>query len=294
MFHRSGDRDLFTCEVVVVFLCVLTVNLAAICSRGYAASEDIVVAIVNKHIQITKQQLDFAVKSYEKGQHKDFTTKEEKITLIQNLIRRQLILQQEDTAAYRNDPAIKQSVKNYEDSLVIDKYLREHIARRMDVSEEELKNFYKWNRPDYGSPVKVEARHILLRTRADADSVMEKLRQGEDFVQLAKDYSIDLPLARKGGLMAAFPIKKGEALPEIDRVLFSLNEGEISEIVETEYGFHIIRVDKIIPPEIKSFEEVKEEIEKKLIWQKHNEAYNQMAAQLEQKAEIEIFEDRIE
>jgi parvulin-like peptidyl-prolyl isomerase len=124
--------------------------------------------------------------------------------------------------------------------------------------------------------------------------VMGKLRQGEDFVQLAHDYSIDLPLALKGGQMAAAPIKKGEALAEIDHVLFSLNEGEISDIVATEYGFHIIRVDKIIPPEIKSFEEVKEEIQKKLIWQKHNEAYNEMTAQLEQKAEIEIFEDRLE
>ena len=293
MVYRSEDCKYSICGVVIV-LCALFVNLAVFSSQGHAADEEIVVAIVNKHIRITKQQLDYAVKSYEKSQQKQSTTKEEKRTLVQNLIRRQLILQQEDTAAFRNDPLIMQSVKNYEDTLVIDKYLREHIAQRMVVSEEELKKYYKWNRPDFGAPAKVEARHILLRTRADAENVMEKLRQGADFVQLANDYSIDLPLARQGGLMAAVPIKKDEALAELDRVLFSLNEGEVSDIVETEYGFHIIRVDKIIPPEIKSFEEVKEEIEKKMIWQKHNEAYNEMAAQLEQKAEIEIFEDRLE
>ena len=293
MVYRSGGLKLFIYGVVMV-LSALFVNLSVFSFHGHAADEEIVVAIVNKHIRITKQQLDYAVKSYEKSQKKNFTTKEEKMTLVQNLIRRQLILQQDDMAAYRNDPLIKQSVKNYQDSLIIDKYLREHIAQRMNVSEEELKNYYKWNRPDFGSPVKVEARHILLRSRADAENIMVKLAQGEDFVQLASDYSIDLPLARQGGLMAAAPIKKDEALSEIDRVLFSLSEGQVSDIVETEYGFHIIRVDKIIPPEIKSFEEVKDEINKKLIWQKHNEAYNEMTAELEKKAEIEVFEERIE
>ena len=293
MVYRSEDCKYSICGVVIV-LFALFVNLTVFSPQGYAADEETVVAIVNKHIRITKQQLDYAVKSYEKSQKKNFTTKEEKMTLVQNLIRRQLILQQDEMAAYRNDPLIKLSVRNYEDSLIIDKYLREHIAQRMNVSEEELKNYYKWNRPDFGSPVKVEARHILLRSRADAENIMVKLAQGEDFVQLASDYSIDLPLARQGGLMAAVPIKKDEALAEIDRVLFSLSEGQVSDIVETEYGFHIIRVDKIIPPEIKSFEEVKEEINKKLIWQKHNEAYNEMTAQLEKKAETEVFEDRIE
>jgi parvulin-like peptidyl-prolyl isomerase len=293
MVYRFGDWKFSICGVAIV-LCLVLVNFAVFSSQGHAADEEIVVAVVNKHIRITKQQLDYAVKSYEKSQQKQFTTQEEKRAIVQNLVRRQLILQQEETAGYRNDPSIKQRVKNYEDSLVIDKYLREHIGQYMEVSEEELKNYYKWHRPDFGAPVKVEARHILLRSRSDAENVMEKLRQGTDFVQLANDYSIDLPLARQGGLMAAAPIKKDEALAEIDHVLFSLSEGEVSDIVETEYGFHIIRVDKIIPPEIKSFEEVKKEIGKKLVWQKHNEAYNKMTAQLEQEAEVEIFEDRFE
>ena len=138
MVYRTGGLNLLIYGVVMV-LGALFINLSAFSFHGHAADEEIVVAIVNKHIQITKQQLDYAVKSYEKSQKKNFTTKEEKMTLVQNLIRRQLILQLEDMAAYRNDPLIKQSVKNYEDSLIIDKYLRLHIAQRMNVSEEELK-----------------------------------------------------------------------------------------------------------------------------------------------------------
>jgi parvulin-like peptidyl-prolyl isomerase len=279
---------------VVILLCSLFVLLGVISSYGRTTEQEIVVAVVNKHIRITKQQLDAAVKTYQQRRQKNFTTQEEKVALVKNLIRRELILQQDVAAAYRNDPAISHRVQKYEDTLVIERYLREHIAQRMEVSEEELKNYYKRHRAEFGAPAKVEARHILLRSRKDAEMIMEKLNQGQDFVQLAHDYSIDLPLARKGGMMSALPIGQGEALDEIDRVLFSLKEGQISDIVETEYGFHIIRVDKIIQPEIKTFKEVKKEINNKILRQKHNEAYREMTSQLEKQAKIEIFEDRLE
>jgi peptidyl-prolyl cis-trans isomerase C len=258
-----------------------------------AASEQIIVATANDNVRITQEELDRVTKNYQRKSRKETTTKEEKIKLIQNLIRRQLILQQDETNAFRIDAKIKQKVKSYEDSLIISKYLSEKIGRHLNPTEQELKAYYRNNRHRFSAPAKVEARHVLLRTRREAEEIMKKLKQGEDFVQLAKDYSIDLPLAREGGQMARYPIPKGEALPELDEVLFMLAEGETSQILETEYGFHIVRIDKIIPPSFKPFEEVKEEIKKQLTRQLHNEAYEEMAAQLEKSADIVIFEDRI-
>jgi peptidyl-prolyl cis-trans isomerase C len=258
-----------------------------------AASEQIIVATANSNVKITQEELDRVIKNYQQKSRKESTTKEEKIKLVHNLIRRQLILQQDETNAYRNDVLIKQQVKSYEDSLVIQKFLSEKIGRRLTPSEQELSDYYRKNRHMFASPAKVEARHILLRTRPEAEEIMQKLKQGEDFVQLAKDFSIDLPLAREGGQMAKYPIPKGEALPELDEVLFMLAEGEMSPIVDTEFGFHIIRIDTIFPPSFKSYEEVREDIKKQLTRQLHNEAYKEMAAQLEKSAEIVIFEDRI-
>jgi peptidyl-prolyl cis-trans isomerase C len=258
-----------------------------------AASEQIIVATANSNVKITQAELDRVIKNYQQKSRKESTTKEEKIKLVHNLIRRQLILQQDETNAYRNDVLIKQQVKSYEDSLVIQKFLSEKIGRRLTPSEQELSDYYRKNRHMFASPAKVEARHILLRTRPEAEEIMQKLKQGEDFVQLAKDFSIDLPLAREGGQMAKYPIPKGEALPELDEVLFMLAEGEMSPIVDTEFGFHIIRIDTIFPPSFKSYEEVREDIKKQLTRQLHNEAYEEMAAQLEKSAEIVIFEDRI-
>ena len=258
-----------------------------------AASEQNIVATASNNVQITQEQLDRVIKNYQRKSRTETITEEEKIKLIKNLIRRQLILQQDETNVYRNDVQIKQQVKSYEDSLVIQKYLSEKIGRRLTPSEQELKDYYRTNRHKFALPAKVEARHILLRTRPEAETIMQKLNQGGDFVQLAKDYSIDLPLAREGGQMARLPIPKGEALPELDEVLFMLAEGEMSPIVETEFGFHIVRVDTILPPSFKSYEEAREEIKKQLARQMHNKAYEEMAAQLEKSADIVIFEDRI-
>ena len=291
MSYRFIDFPLFSCMVIfIIGFLLLDPALRLTYSAG---AEDIVVATVNKNIQITKAQLDRVSHEYQKRVRRPFSTKEEKIKLIQNLIRRQLILQQDATKAFRNDPEIEKKIKLYEDSLVIEKYLEENVSRRMKSTEEDLKVYYQKNRHTFASPAKVEARHILLRTRQNAEEVMQKLRQGDDFLQLVKDYSIDLPLAHTGGQMAKVPIVKGEALPELDKVLFTLNEGEISDIVETEYGYHIVRVDKIIPPSFTPFKEIRKQIKKALIAQRHNEVYNEMVKKLEKDADIKIFEDRL-
>ena len=258
------------------------------------ASEESIIATAKNNIKITQKELDRAVKIYQQKARKPLATKEEKIKLLQNLICRSLILQQDQTNSYRNDFQIKQQVKSYEDSLVINKYLSEKIGSRLIPSEQQLKDYYQKNRSRFASPAKVEARHILLRTQPEAEEILQKLKQGEDFIQLAKDYSIDLPLAHEGGQMARYPIPKGEAVEQLDQALFMLAEGEISDIIETDFGFHIIRVDKIFPASFKSFEAAKNEIKKYLTQVLHNQAYEEMTSQLEKDADIIIYEDKID
>ncbi len=101
------------------------------------ASEPIIVATAKNDIQITKGDLDRVIKNYQRKSRKETTTKEEKIKLIQNLVRRQLILQQDETKAFRSDVQIRHQVKSYEDSLIIKKYLSEKIGRHLNPSEQE-------------------------------------------------------------------------------------------------------------------------------------------------------------
>jgi len=92
------------------------------------------------------------------------------------------------------------------------------------------------------SPVaeQVHARHILLPTRERAEEVLARLQAGEDFSYLAREYSEDISSRESGGDVGFFP--RGVMPPEVEEVAFSLEVGETSEIVETQFGFHIVQV----------------------------------------------------
>lgn len=99
----------------------------------------------------------------------------------------------------------------------------------------------------------VRARHILVRTQEEAESILEQLENGGDFVELAKKYSIDETSRDNGGDLGFFP--RGVVLPEFEEVAFALDVGERSGVVETPFGYHIIEVlehdKRPIPDEIK-------------------------------------------
>ena len=253
-------------------------------------SEDEVVAIVNGE-SIHRAQLIELMVDYKKQHHKMQVSAEEKTQLLKNMILRNLILKDDAANNLRKSEMISKRVKEYEDKLVLEAYIREHVFDFLSVSEEETKQYYLKNKDQYASPPKVKASHILLRTETEATQVLEKLKAGESFAELAKQHSIDLPMALEGGSMGI--IAKGKTLPQLEEALFILNEGEISPIVKTRFGWHILRVDQRMKDPYIPYEEVRDKIKVLLQRNKEAKAYDAMTQQLEKDASITIFEDRL-
>jgi len=277
---------LFLCMTVLVSMSAP--SLSGNCHAADAPAQP--VAIVNG-IEIYPIQVERMVEEFKSKTRKQEVSAEEKEMLLKNIIRRQLILQQKDIADFRKDQEISKRVKEFENDLVVKKYIQNTIGITLQVSDGEIAEYYKNKSSDFRSPAKVVARHILLPSREQAEDVLKKLKKIDDFAELAKKYSIDLPMAKEGGAMGT--IEKGKTLPELDAVLFILKEGEISEIVETSYGFHILTVDKIIPAQISPLEEVKPKIRVAILQQKEAQAFNDMVSTLEKGAKITIFKERL-
>ncbi|MBW2485454.1 MAG: peptidyl-prolyl cis-trans isomerase, partial [Deltaproteobacteria bacterium] len=135
--------------------------------------------------------------------------------------------------------------------------------------EEDLEAFYRENLSRYANPEQRSARHILIKTSEEdsvdalaekkdrAAKILELARTGEDFAELAKQYS-EGPSGPKGGDLGFF--SRGRMVKPFEDAVFSLNEGDISDLVETQFGFHIIKLEKIEPAHTKTLEEVKTEI----------------------------------
>lgn len=284
---QSKYLSRFLLFLVSVFIITLF-GLGHLC---FAESGDTIVATIND-IPITKSRIDALISVYKTKTGKKEVTREVKLTLVRNAIRHDLILLQDAVKGLRNDDKIARKVKGYENSLIIARFLEDQVGSHLTVSEEEIKKYYKDNLNEFSSPPMVQARHVLLRTYEQAQKVLQRLRNGEGFAQLAKDCSIDLPMALEGGSMGT--IQKGKTFPELEKVLFVLKEGEVSDdIVKTKFGYHVLTVDKIIPVNFKPLEEVRDQIKTTIFRQKEAKAFDEMAAKLEKNADIKIFEDRL-
>ncbi|MDD2271931.1 MAG: peptidylprolyl isomerase [Desulfuromonadaceae bacterium] len=174
------------------------------------------------------------------------------------------------------------------------------VRAKVQVGEAEMREYYAANIAKYSEEETYRARHIFFKTgekatpdeikrsKTTALAVLADAKSGKDFAELAKKFSED-PAARKdGGDLGSF--KKGDMQPELEKVILSLKPGEVSELVNTPIGFHIIKLEAKVAGVIKPFESVKAEIEETLYRKKSEERFNQWAAELRSKASIETKE----
>lgn len=189
--------------------------------------------------------------------------------------------------------------KQQEQDLALNNF-KENFDKITTVSDEEIQKYYDKNKENF---YQVKASHILISTvdengkelsddkkkeaKAKAEEVLEKIEAGEEFASLAKEYSDDTGSAAEGGDLGYF--KKGVMVAEFEDTAFGLDVGEISDIVETQFGYHIIKVFDKLDENKLTVADVKDEIKTILL----NEKYAQTMEKLKKEAKIEKNEDVI-
>lgn len=163
--------------------------------------------------------------------------------------------------------------------------LKHTVLDPVTTAETDVQAFYQNNQKQFTRDLAVRARHIIVDTQEKADALLVRLKAGADFVQLAKETSGGTT-AQDGGDLGF--ITKGQTVPEFDAVIFNMKVGEISNVIKTQYGFHIIKVEEIRPAGIASFAEVKDEISRYLTEQKRQQTWDQFIVDLKKLANIEI------
>ncbi|MFQ5723619.1 MAG: peptidyl-prolyl cis-trans isomerase, partial [Terriglobia bacterium] len=143
------------------------------------------------------------------------------------------------------------------------------LGRRVPVSREELEDYYQRHQQDFHLAERAKIRRILLlhseaeegeeALRQQASEFLQQLRAGRDFAQLARQHSDD-PTSREEGGEVGW-VGRGQTVPELEQVLFSLSPGDPAVLVETSYGFEIVQVLDYQPEHVRSLKEVQEEIE---------------------------------
>lgn len=176
----------------------------------------------------------------------------------------------------------------------------ENYTDQVEISDEDIQNYYDMNTSEFETEKTVEARHILLSVDEDAsqdvveekrkkaEEILEMAKNGTDFAELAKEYS-EGSTRETGGLLGEF--KKGDMVEPFSDAAFSMAEGDISEPVRTQFGWHLIKVEKIHDASVSPLEDVSDQIRDELVKEYSQEiAYDAADAAFDQALADDDFE----
>jgi foldase protein PrsA len=179
------------------------------------------------------------------------------------------------------------TVEDLKKELVTQVQLDKLIAPQIKVTDEDIKKYYDENKESFATDEQVRASHILVDTKEEAEAIVKQLKEGADFAKLAKEKSKDTVSAANGGDLDYF--SKGQMVPEFEEAAFNTPVGQISDIVKSQYGYHIIKVTDKKPAGTPTFEEKKEDIRETLTAQQRSQKAQAYIQDLKSKAKIENY-----
>lgn len=182
--------------------------------------------------------------------------------------------------------------------MTVQRFIEDQVVKKINVTEKELKTYYESHLDSFKRGEEVRASHILIKVDPSAEEskkkearekiemVQKKLQKGEEFTSLAKEFS-KCPSSSNGGDLGYFT--RGKMVGPFDKVAFTLKPGEVSNIVETEFGYHLIKVIDKKPATTAGFEEIKSKIEQYLKQKKIREEITLYTKKIKEKAKVERF-----
>ena len=180
--------------------------------------------------------------------------------ILEDLITEKVIYKAAKESGIELNEEEKELLKDMEKALIVNKFLRIQMEKK-PITEDELKQYYLTHQKEFVIPREVKARHIVVKTEEEAKGILKELKNGGDFEELAKKYNID-GTRERGGYLGW--VKKGVMVKPFEDVLFSLKKDEISKVVKTKFGYHIIKAEDIREEEQKPYEAVKSQLKKKI------------------------------
>jgi len=213
-----------------------------------------------------------------------------KRNVLDQIISEKLLIQEAKNRGLEQDKDVLEQIKNTTEQILVQSLIEKEIIGKVKVDDQEALTYYEENKDNFITKEQVYLYNILVETEEVAKDILEKLKAGGDFIELAKEKSTG-PSAAEGGDLGY--ISKGDLIPEIENVVFALEIGSISDIIKSQYGFHILKVTDKKPEVLKTFEEVKEEITPTLLSTKQKEAFDNLLEELKSQVTIEINEEAL-
>ena len=251
-------------------------------------------------LEAFEAELD-ALPEYTRNQLK---SKEQKLKRLDRMVEEILLKREAEKRGLGRDEEIQRKVERYRDRLITEELYKRVAQERANVTDAEIQKYYDEHRDQFSQKERIRASQVLIlvppnatpekdaEAKAKAQEALRRAKAGEDFTELAKQYS-EGPTASRGGDLGYF--SRGRMVPEFEDVAFSLtNVGDISDVVKTKFGYHIVQLNDRQPEKVLGLDEVKDRIVRQLEAKNRRDIRQGLGQDLRRQAKIQISEEYLQ
>ncbi len=261
-------------RILSVLVLTLVIAFTLILYPSYSRADEVLAVIGKK--KVTMSDLERVIGYYTEDKRSAIEQNpRNKVNLLRRLVQATVLADLARKEGLEKDPKIKARLSYFFNELLAMEFVREKVINNIKVSEEDIRQYYNANIEKFKQKESVRARHILIKVPENADAtvrekarkkaedLLKRVKAGEDFKKLASEYSEDPGSAKKGGDLGYFT--RGRMVKPFEDAAFSLKPGEVSGIVKTKFGYHIIKVLDKKPGGVMPLDAVRGVIKKKVI-----------------------------
>lgn len=230
--------------------------------------------------EITNLDIESALQGLDPYQAMHFNSEEGKKQLLDDLVNQELFYMEAREQELHNDESFKAEMKKIEENM-LKQYAINNVLTSITLTEDEKQAFFEANKDKFSKPETASAKHILVDAEETAKDLLNKINTGEITFEDAASQHSSCPSKESGGSLGSFP--RGQMVPEFEEAVFSMEKDEVRGPVQTQFGYHLIKLDDIEQGGESEYEEVKNEIEKTLMYQKQTEVYTKKINDLKSK-----------
>jgi peptidyl-prolyl cis-trans isomerase C len=249
-----------------------------------------VLGTVGKH-QITREMLDNVIVTIPEENRVPFLTPDGRKKILDEIVSFMLFAEGAKAAGIDKEPAIKTRLEYQDIQLLGREYFQRQLAKMPPISEEEMQAYYKEHVAEFTPPEEIKARHVLVKTEAEANKVLDEIKAGKDFAEVAKKYSID-PAAAAGGKLEQPDgrdwLPRGTFERSFEYELFKVPKGQVGGPLKTQFGWHILKVEDRRQPDKPSFVQVRSLIKNRLQDQRNAQVHTKITEELKKSIPVTI------
>jgi len=273
-----------------IFFIMLLLGIALglyACARKASDDDRVIARVSNKFITIKNFKSKIAkIPPYYRN-----VVEKNKKRYLDEVIIEMLFYEEAVRKGIGRDREIREVIDQAKKKIIIAKLIKDEVEDKVSAVDDEMRKYYEAHRDEFKTPELWRASHILVASEKEAKDILDELAKGANFEELAKARSTDATASR-GGDVGYF--REGQVIPDFEKACMKLKVGETSDIVKTQFGYHIIKLTDKKESGVQSYEEARRSIENELKRKKRSELFNKLVLSLKDKYGVEVKEDVFE